>query len=49
MVLTDEGRMFAWGRCSFGRLGKNVDKDCSSPEEIYLPGKRDLRLRVQSD
>ena len=38
MVLTDEGRVFCWGRCSFGRLGKPLEKDCCSPEEVYLPG-----------
>ena len=38
MVLTEEGRIFAWGRCSYGRLGGPMERDCYSPVEIYLPG-----------
>ena len=38
MVLTAEGRIFGWGRGSFGRLGTGVEKDCYSPVEIFLPG-----------
>jgi len=38
MVLTEEGRIFAWGRCSYGRLGGTMERDCYSPVEIYLPG-----------
>ena len=38
LVLTEEGRIFTWGRCSFGRLGVPVERDCYSPIEVYLPG-----------
>lgn len=38
MVLTDEGRIFSWGRCSYGRLGSTADHDCYSLVEVYLPG-----------
>ena len=38
MVLTAEGRIFGWGRGSFGRLGTGVEKDCYSPVEVFLPG-----------
>lgn len=38
MVLTAEGRIFGWGRGSFGRLGTGFDKDCHSPIEVFLPG-----------
>lgn len=39
MVLTDEGRVFTWGRSSYGRLGASVERDCYSPVEVYLPGR----------
>jgi alpha-tubulin suppressor-like RCC1 family protein len=38
MVLTAEGRIFGWGRGSFGRLGTGFEKDCHSPVEVFLPG-----------
>lgn len=38
MVLTAEGRIFGWGRGSFGRLGTGLEKDCYSPIEVFLPG-----------
>ena len=38
MVLTAEGRIFGWGRGSFGRLGTGLEKDCHSPVEVFLPG-----------
>lgn len=38
LVLTAEGRIFTWGRGSFGRLGTGVEKDCYSPVEVFLPG-----------
>ena len=38
MVLTAEGRIFGWGRGSFGRLGTGLEKDFHSPVEIFLPG-----------
>jgi hypothetical protein len=38
MVLTDEGRIFVWGRGSFGRLGTGHEKDHYSPVEVFLPG-----------
>ena len=44
MVLTAEGRIFGWGRGSFGRLGTGLEKDCHSPVEVFLPG----QLLVQS-
>ena len=37
-MLTAEGRIFTWGRGSFGRLGTGVEKDCYSPVEVFLPG-----------
>eukprot|EP00884_Botryococcus_braunii_P004691 jgi/Botrbrau1/14222/Bobra.0254s0011.1 len=45
LALTQEGRIFAWGRGSFGRLGTGVEKDCFSPVEVFLPGGPD-RWRV---
>ena len=44
MALTQEGRIFAWGRCSFGRLGGTMDRDCYSPVEIFLPGQTAIPL-----
>jgi len=38
LVVTDEGRMFVWGRGSFGRLGTGTEKDYFSPVEVMLPG-----------
>lgn len=38
MVLTAEGRIFGWGRGSFGRLGTGHEKDHHSPVEVFLPG-----------
>lgn len=40
MVLTAEGRIFGWGRGSFGRLGTGHEKDHHSPVEVFLPGQR---------
>ncbi|KAG1674128.1 hypothetical protein FOA52_015758 [Chlamydomonas sp. UWO 241] len=37
MALTDEGRLFVWGRGSMGRLGCS-DKDQCAPVECELPG-----------
>ena len=38
-VLTREGRIFTWGRGSFGRLGIGIaTKDHHSPVEVLLPG-----------
>lgn len=39
MVLTSEGRIYTWGRGSFGRLGTGTEKDYYSPVEVILPGK----------
>eukprot|EP00197_Chlamydomonas_leiostraca_P014556 CAMPEP_0202864320 /NCGR_PEP_ID=MMETSP1391-20130828/4611_1 /ASSEMBLY_ACC=CAM_ASM_000867 /TAXON_ID=1034604 /ORGANISM="Chlamydomonas leiostraca, Strain SAG 11-49" /LENGTH=825 /DNA_ID=CAMNT_0049544055 /DNA_START=66 /DNA_END=2539 /DNA_ORIENTATION=+ len=47
LVLTGEGRMFVWGRGSFGRLGLGAERDCYSPVECPLPGGHD-RWRVIS-
>lgn len=44
MVLTAEGRIFGWGRGSFGRLGTGHEKDHHSPVEIFLPGQFPLLL-----
>ena len=44
MVLTAEGRIFAWGRGSFGRLGTGLEKDCHFPVEVFLPGLSKLIL-----
>lgn len=38
LVVTDGGRMFVWGRGSFGRLGTGTEKDYFSPVEVMLPG-----------
>ncbi|CAL8461917.1 g1448 [Coccomyxa elongata] len=38
MVLTSEGRIYTWGRGSFGRLGTGTEKDYYSPVEVILPG-----------
>lgn len=38
MVLTSEGRIYTWGRGSFGRLGTGTEKDYLSPVEVFLPG-----------
>ncbi|CAL5222769.1 g5181 [Coccomyxa viridis] len=45
MVLSSEGRIFVWGRGSFGRLGSGTEKDHYSPVEVFLPGGPD-RWRV---
>ena len=39
MVLSSEGRIFVWGRGSFGRLGSGAEKDHYSPVEVFLPGR----------
>ncbi|KAK9811056.1 hypothetical protein WJX73_009758 [Symbiochloris irregularis] len=45
-VLTEHGRIYTWGRASFGRLGVgNTSRDAVSPVEILLPGGQD-RWRV---
>ena len=46
MVLTAEGRIFGWGRGSFGRLGTGLEKDCYSPIEVFLPGLPILLLTI---
>ena len=38
-MLSSEGRIFVWGRGSFGRLGSGTEKDHYSPVEVFLPGK----------
>ena len=38
MTLTAEGRIFSWGRGSFGRLGLGDERDRYSPAEVNLPG-----------
>jgi Regulator of chromosome condensation (RCC1) repeat len=38
MVLSAEGRIFIWGRGSFGRLGTGYERDAASPVEVILPG-----------
>ena len=38
LVLTAQGRLFTWGRGSFGRLGVGASRDCSAPVEVALPG-----------
>ncbi|GMH45717.1 hypothetical protein BSKO_13680 [Bryopsis sp. KO-2023] len=37
-VLTDTGRVFIWGRGSFGRMGNGSLKTKHSPTEVILPG-----------
>jgi hypothetical protein len=42
MALTSEGRMFVWGRASYGRLGLGERaRDVYEPEECVLPGGHD--------
>ena len=38
MAVTDTGRMFIWGRASYGRLGLEGRRDAYGPEELQLPG-----------
>lgn len=38
LCLTATGRIFTWGRGSYGRLGLGKVKDCYSPVECILPG-----------
>ena len=38
VVVTDEGRIFIWGRGSFGRLGTGTERNHFSPVEVKLPG-----------
>ena len=38
MGLTSTGRIFIWGRGSFGRLGLESDKDQYVAVECHLPG-----------
>ena len=44
MVLSSEGRIFVWGRGSFGRLGSGTEKDHYSPVEVFLPGTHSPRI-----
>ena len=46
-ALTRDGRLFAWGRGSFGRLGTGDERDCHAPVAVSLPGGPD-RWRVVS-
>lgn len=38
VALTGDGRVFAWGRGSFGRLGTGDDRDRHAPVQVRLPG-----------
>lgn len=38
LVVTAEGRMFIWGRGSFGRLGTGNEQNHFAPVEVCLPG-----------
>lgn len=46
MVLSSEGRIFVWGRGSFGRLGSSTEKDHYSPVEVFLPGTPSFHMMV---
>ena len=46
MVSTDEGRLFVWGRGSFGRLGNGKAEECYTPVELQLPGTTSLSLHL---
>eukprot|EP01025_Chloroclados_australasicus_P016188 TRINITY_DN18019_c0_g1_i2.p1 TRINITY_DN18019_c0_g1~~TRINITY_DN18019_c0_g1_i2.p1 ORF type:complete len:499 (-),score=79.40 TRINITY_DN18019_c0_g1_i2:435-1931(-) len=47
VCLTEEGRLFIFGRGSFGRLGQNDTKNHTSPIEVELPGGHE-RWRIVS-
>ena len=38
VALSGDGRVFAWGRGSFGRLGTGDDRDRHAPVQVRLPG-----------
>ena len=38
VVVTEDGRMFIWGRGSFGRLGTGNEQNHFAPVEVYFPG-----------
>lgn len=38
MALTAEGRIYIWGRGSFGRLGLGGERNCPAPVLVTLPG-----------
>lgn len=38
LVVTEEGRIFVWGRGSFGRLGTGNEQNRFGPVEVCLPG-----------
>ena len=38
IALTQEGRVFIWGRGSFGRLGMATGRDAAAPVEVHLSG-----------
>ncbi len=38
LVVTDGGRIFVWGRGSFGRLGTGNEQNYFGPVEVELPG-----------
>ena len=44
MALTDRGRLFVWGRASFGRLGTSSERDALTPVEVFLPGEIPVSL-----
>ncbi len=44
LALTAEGRIFIWGRGSFGRLGLGDERDRYSPVEVKLPGAAGTRV-----
>ena len=46
MALTHEGRVFVWGRESFGRLGVATQRDAFSPVEVHLSGETLLASRI---
>mmetsp|Transcript_13602 Transcript_13602/g.29116 ORF Transcript_13602/g.29116 Transcript_13602/m.29116 type:complete len:631 (-) Transcript_13602:438-2330(-) len=47
LALSSRGRLFIWGRGSFGRLGLGAEKDMYHPVECELPGGSD-RWRVMA-
>jgi len=38
IALLRDGRVFVWGRATYGRLGTHREENCAEPVELELPG-----------